>query len=46
MFDVLTWTGRILLIIWGIDEIRRGVNPWRRLLGVGVLTWQLVDLLA
>lgn len=28
--------GRVALAIWAVDEIVRGVNPWRRLLGVGV----------
>jgi hypothetical protein len=25
------------LLIWAVDEIARGVNPWRRLLGAVVL---------
>ena len=32
------------LIWWAIDELLRGVNPWRRLLGGGVLAAQLVNL--
>ena len=32
------------LVFWGGDEIVRGVNPWRRVLGLGVLGWQLVRL--
>jgi hypothetical protein len=31
---------------WAGDEVLRGVNPFRRLLGAGVLTGVLVDLLA
>ena len=26
------------LVVWAGDEIFRGVNPWRRMLGAGVLT--------
>ncbi len=33
----LTW--------WSVDELVRGVNPWRRLLGGAVLAGQLVRLL-
>jgi hypothetical protein len=34
---VLRATGTIALVVWAADEIARGVNPWRRLLGAGVL---------
>jgi hypothetical protein len=27
------------LIVWGLDEVVRGVNPWRRFLGVAVLIY-------
>jgi hypothetical protein len=27
------------LIIWALDEVVRGVNPWRRFLGVAVLIY-------
>ncbi len=30
---------------WGADELLRGVNPWRRLLGSAVLAWQIVRLI-
>jgi hypothetical protein len=33
------------LIIWAIDEIVRGVNPWRRSLGAGVLAYEIWTLL-
>ena len=36
--------GRGALIVWGLDELVRGVNPWRRLLGAVVLGAQLVAL--
>lgn len=32
----------VLWIYWGADELIRGVNPWRRLVGSGVLVWQFV----
>jgi hypothetical protein len=34
------------LIWWAVDELVRGVNPWRRLLGAAVLAGQIVRLLA
>ncbi|MDF0518837.1 hypothetical protein P0R31_16510 [Bradyrhizobium yuanmingense] len=33
------------LIIWGADEIIRGVNPWRRCLGAAVIVYLVVTLL-
>jgi hypothetical protein len=30
----ITWVGVSALAWWAVDEIMRGVNPWRRLLGV------------
>jgi hypothetical protein len=30
-------TGTAALVIWAVDEIVRGVNPWRRMLGAVVL---------
>lgn len=32
---IAQWTGTVALGWWAVDEIARGVNPWRRLLGVG-----------
>ena len=32
------------LIVWALDELVRGVNPWRRMLGAGVLVWQVTGL--
>ncbi len=29
------------LLWWALDEVIRGVNPWRRLLGAGVLAAQI-----
>jgi hypothetical protein len=34
------------LLFWAGDEILRGVNPWRRMLGAGVLAWELFSLLS
>ena len=34
---VIDVVGSIALIAWAVDEIVRGVNPWRRLLGGAVL---------
>jgi hypothetical protein len=31
----LDWIGVAALGWWAVDEVLRGVNPWRRLLGVG-----------
>lgn len=39
--DALGWTIRGLWLFWGADEVIRGVNPWRRLLGTAVITWQI-----
>jgi hypothetical protein len=35
--DLLGIIGTTALVVWAIDELWRGVNPWRRLLGLGVL---------
>jgi hypothetical protein len=35
--DVLVWAGSAALVWWALDEIIRGVNPFRRLLGTTVL---------
>jgi hypothetical protein len=34
--DVLGWIGLFALLWWAIDELVRGVNPWRRLLGAAI----------
>lgn len=41
------WAGiaaSILLAVWAADEVLRGVNPWRRCLGAGVLVWLMTRL--
>ena len=35
----------VALVWWAVDEIARGVNPWRRLLGGAVLAGQVVKYL-
>ncbi|AXT86359.1 hypothetical protein C6I20_15030 [Aeromicrobium sp. A1-2] len=42
----LRWIGSGALVVWGLDELLRGATPFRRVLGVGVLAWQLWRLLA
>lgn len=44
--DGAGWLISGLWLYWGGDELVRGVNPWRRLLGVGVITWQVIRLLS
>jgi hypothetical protein len=33
------------IVFWALDEIVRGVNPWRRILGAGVLAAVVLGLL-
>lgn len=33
------------VIVWAVDEIVRGVNPWRRCLGTAVLVYELTTIL-
>lgn len=40
--DALGWVLRGLWLFWGVDEIVRGVNPWRRLLGTAMVVAQIV----
>jgi hypothetical protein len=51
IIDPTGWPGTALrlaattaLLYWAADEILRGVNPWRRLLGAAVLAAQLARL--
>ncbi|MDA9548855.1 MULTISPECIES: hypothetical protein [unclassified Bradyrhizobium] len=41
---VLTIVFKGGLMIWGADEIVRGVNPWRRCLGAAVVVYALTTL--
>ena len=40
---VLDITAGAALAWWSIDELIRGVNPFRRILGAGVLIWTIVN---
>lgn len=40
----LAVVGTVALVVWAGDEVLRGVNPWRRLLGAAVLLLQVVSL--
>jgi len=40
----LRYVGSGALIVWGLDEAVRGVNPFRRALGGLVLLWQAAGL--
>jgi hypothetical protein len=31
--------GTAALAVWAVDEVVRGVNPWRRAVGTGALLW-------
>jgi hypothetical protein len=45
--DAETWLrvlGVIALIAWALDELVRGVNPFRRILGAAVLAVTVADL--
>jgi uncharacterized membrane protein YcfT len=53
VFDPTGWPGTALrvlatggLVWWAVDELLRGVNPWRRLLGGAVLAGQAVRYLS
>lgn len=35
--DVLSWVGAAALLVWAGDEVLRGVNPFRRIVGGVVL---------
>jgi hypothetical protein len=39
----ISWTGVGALTWWACDEVVRGVNPWRRLLGLGGCAVVTVD---
>jgi hypothetical protein len=44
--NVLQWVGTAALAWWAVDEITRGVNPFRRILGAVVLGFILVGTVA
>lgn len=42
---VLGYVATVALVVWAGDELLRGVNPFRRLLGAAVLAWEVVSLI-
>jgi hypothetical protein len=42
---VLHWTGSAALVWWCLDEIVRGVNPFRRALGIVVLARLIIRII-
>jgi hypothetical protein len=43
--SVLHWVGTVAIVWWAGDELVRGVNPFRRLLGAGALVAVAVSVL-
>jgi hypothetical protein len=43
-YTVLEWVGTIGLAWWSFDELLRGVNPWRRALGLAGLALLIANL--
>lgn len=41
LHDIAGVAATLLWLYWGADEVLRGVNPWRRLLGASVIIWQV-----
>jgi hypothetical protein len=44
--QTLHWTGSVAIAWWSVDEIIRGVNPFRRVLGVVILTRLVIRIVA
>jgi hypothetical protein len=42
--DVLRIGASAALVVWSLDEMFRGVNPFRRVLGLGILVATVVNL--
>jgi hypothetical protein len=45
LHTILHYTATVALVVWAGDELLRGVNPFRRLLGAVVLAWQVFSLI-
>ena len=41
----LGYAATVALVVWAAGELFRGVNPFRRLLGVGVLAWEFLSVI-
>ena len=42
--DIADRAETVLWFYWAADELLRGVNPWRRLLGALVIAWRAITL--
>ena len=42
----ISWIGIAALLWWAVDEVLRGVNPWRRLLGLGGCVFAVVGVVS
>lgn len=42
---LVEWAAHGLWIYWAALELFRGVNPWRRVLGLAVILWQVSQVL-
>ena len=42
---ILGYTATVALSVWAGDELLRGVNPFRRMLGAAVLAWEAFSLI-
>ncbi|MEM9201216.1 MAG: hypothetical protein AAGC53_06135 [Actinomycetota bacterium] len=42
---VFGWLATVGIAWWAMDEIVRGVNPWRRVLGIAGVVWVLARVL-
>ena len=39
--EELRWVAAGALVVWGLEELLRGVNPWRRAIGGAAATYQI-----
>jgi len=43
--DILSGAGSVVLIVWAVLELTKGVNYFRRALGAVVLVWAVLSLI-
>lgn len=43
--DKLDCLVKASLVVWAVDELARGVNPWRRCLGAAVLIYEITTVM-